>query len=140
MVNVSLNIILIPLSLSLFTFVPFFLAYLFIYLFMFTFFADDTLTCVCYDKQANDTSPEDILSELIRNLTIDKSSLSSTRRQLTSADDHRISAKCLGISGVFIMVSFCSLFIINDAITYSVYQCNKRCLFDMDSKVKHIYC
>lgn len=102
--------------------------------------ADDTLACVCYDVHSNGTSLEDVISELIRNLTLDKSGLSSTRRQLTSADDDRVSAKCLGISGLIMMVSFCSLFIINDAVTFCFYQYNRFCLFNMDDRVKHVYC
>ncbi|KAL4232131.1 hypothetical protein ACF0H5_009706 [Mactra antiquata] len=56
------------------------------------------------------------LDELIRNLTIDKSRLSSATRTQSSADDNRLSAMLIGIGGAFLIVFSILFFIILDIV------------------------
>lgn len=104
------------------------------------FFADETVNCVCFDVTPGNTSLDDIIRQIIRNLTVDRNELSSTRRQLSSAEDERISSKCIGISGVIIMTCFCSLFIINDIADYSYYKYNRRWFSPFQKTVNGAQC
>ena len=68
-------------------------------------------TCTCEDSTVDNITK---LNERIASLQLPKSTLSTTRRKLTSADDQRPSAKGAGAVGVFVLVTFLAAILIFD--------------------------
>lgn len=72
----------------------------------------NTSTCVCFCKYKNQTLEESVETRR-RELTLNKTKLSSTVRRLTSAADHRVTSRVIGTVAIIIltvcgMVFFCA--------------------------------
>ncbi|KAH3858425.1 uncharacterized protein LOC127871619 isoform X3 [Dreissena polymorpha] len=68
----------------------------------------------CLDTCVNYTVDDRQLDALVQNLTLDRGNLSSMRRRMSSAEDNRFLSKCIGLSGVAIICSFCGVFVCLD--------------------------
>nr|XP_022344468.1 uncharacterized protein LOC111137328 [Crassostrea virginica] len=68
-------------------------------------------TCTCEDSTVDNITK---LNERIASLKLPKTTLSMTRRKLTSADDQRPSARGAGAVGVFVLVTFLAVIILFD--------------------------
>lgn len=79
----------------------------------------DNCQCACA-ATGNSSSPSNFQKDfdnLISKLRLNKTKLSSYQRKLTSADDHRMSAKFVGSAGIIIMVLVSMIIVIPDIVT-----------------------
>ena len=76
-----------------------------------------TCYCPCNSNSVQNLTSEQItekLQELKEELTVDKKDLSSWKRKLVSADDHRASAQSIGYVGAVILGAVVLFFVVLD--------------------------
>ncbi|ESO83303.1 hypothetical protein LOTGIDRAFT_169527 [Lottia gigantea] len=85
--------------------------------------------CVCLNNDSSTTGfTQTKLAEIRKKLFVDTSTLSSTRRKLTSAEDHRPSAIITGQLGLVVLILVFCFFLILDAQRFivAIYEFMKR--------------
>ncbi|KAK3105741.1 hypothetical protein FSP39_004658, partial [Pinctada imbricata] len=88
-------------------------------------------TCECSNTYYYNVTSEEIqtkIKELRESLEIDKKSVTSYQRTLTSANDVRASSAVIGSLGVIVLISVVSIIVILDTplYKYKVMKCEKR--------------
>jgi len=61
------------------------------------------MPCLCSTGAFTNLTTTEIVDQLVKNLTVDKTDLSSEQRKLTSANDERSSSQTIGTVGVAIL-------------------------------------
>ena len=75
--------------------------------------------CPCQADPENDIAKiEDIVSEIIHNLTIDKKETSAYKRKVSSSTDERNVSKAFGAFGLIIIIGTLSLFVMSDVSSH----------------------